>query len=207
MPTRHRLWKRERGATGAPFARPGRRAAHPVPTVICAPPHFTQRSHMKPRGLLPLSLEPLPLHVIRPTGWLLNQLRIQANGLSGHLHEFWASIAESGWIGGSDEADERGPHWLDGAVPLAFLRKPRAGAEENLGRVARAGRVPAPAKPVLPRRCRRDLAADTCETAGLGVYEAQPVKPSLTELFSAACRRVRAEALHLWANLTTGPAL
>ena len=64
---------------------------------------------------------PLPLGNIRPRGWLLNQLRIQANGLSGHLDEFWADIANSGWIGGDAEGWERAPYWLDGFIPLAFL--------------------------------------------------------------------------------------
>jgi DUF1680 family protein len=58
---------------------------------------------------------------IRPRGWLLDQLRIQADGLSGHLDEFWPDVAESGWIGGTAEGWERGPYWLDGVVPLAFL--------------------------------------------------------------------------------------
>ncbi len=64
---------------------------------------------------------PLPPGDIRPGGWLLNQLRIQANGLSGNLDEFWQDVAESGWIGGKAEGWERGPYWLDGIVPLAFL--------------------------------------------------------------------------------------
>jgi len=42
-------------------------------------------------------------------------------GLTGHLDEFWPDINNSGWIGGSAEGWERGPYWLDGAVPLAFL--------------------------------------------------------------------------------------
>ncbi len=71
--------------------------------------------------LVEKALEPLPLRSIRPGGWLLNQLRIQAEGLTGHLDEFWPDIAESGWIGGSVEGWERGPYWLDGLVPLAFL--------------------------------------------------------------------------------------
>jgi len=74
----------------------------------------------RPR-LLPLALRPLPLGAIRPTGWLLNQLRIQAEGLSGHLDEFWPDIARSGWIGGEVEGWERGPYWLDGVMPLAYL--------------------------------------------------------------------------------------
>ena len=71
--------------------------------------------------LLARTFQPLPLRSIHPTGWLLNQLRTQAGGLSGHLDEFWPDVAESGWIGGTAEGWERGPYWLDGVVPLAFL--------------------------------------------------------------------------------------
>jgi hypothetical protein len=67
------------------------------------------------------TLQPLPLGAIRPTGWLRNQLRIQADGLSGHLDEFWPDLRDSAWIGGANEGWERGPYWLDGVVPLAFL--------------------------------------------------------------------------------------
>ena len=66
-------------------------------------------------------LQALELGAIQPTGWLRAQLKIQANGLSGHLDEFWKDIAESGWIGGEGDGWERGPYWLDGLIPLAFL--------------------------------------------------------------------------------------
>ncbi|MCC6627505.1 MAG: glycoside hydrolase family 127 protein [Chloroflexi bacterium] len=72
-------------------------------------------------GLRDLALRPLPVGQIRPDGWLRRQLRIQADGLSGHLDEFWPDIARSGWIGGEAEGWERGPYWLDGVVPLAVL--------------------------------------------------------------------------------------
>ena len=71
--------------------------------------------------LTPCAFEPLPLGAIRPEGWLLNQLRIQASGLSGHLDEFWPDLVQSAWLGGDAEGWERGPYWLDGLVPLAFL--------------------------------------------------------------------------------------
>src|ERR1700736_6579213 len=49
-------------------------------------------------------------------------MQIQANGLSGHLDETWADVgANSGWLGGTGESWERGPYYLDGLVPLAYL--------------------------------------------------------------------------------------
>src|SRR5512146_2336766 len=92
-------------------------------------------------GLTPNQFEPLPLGSIRASGWLRDQLRIQADGLSGHLDEFWPDVAESGWIGGSAEGWERGPYWLDGVVPLAhrlrddaLLAKARRWVDEIIDR-------------------------------------------------------------------------
>jgi len=76
-------------------------------------------------GLLPRAFEPLPLGQVTPAGWLRSQLQIQADGLTGHLHEFWPDIARSQWIGGDVEGWERGPYWLDGLVPLAHLLEDR----------------------------------------------------------------------------------
>jgi len=78
-------------------------------------------------SIQPVKLKPLPLGSIKPTGWLKNQLRIQADGLSGHLDEFWPDISESAWFGGKSDSWERAPYWLDGVVPLAFLLE-----DENL---------------------------------------------------------------------------
>jgi DUF1680 family protein len=67
------------------------------------------------------SYEPLPLGSIKPAGWLKDQLQIQADGLSGHLDEFWPDIKDSAWFGGKAEGWERVPYWLDGLVPLAYV--------------------------------------------------------------------------------------
>ncbi len=72
--------------------------------------------------LIPGKFSFLPLGSIRPTGWLLNQLQIQADGLGGHLDETWPDVGpDSGWLGGKGESWERGPYFLDGLIPLAYL--------------------------------------------------------------------------------------
>ena len=74
--------------------------------------------------LRPAAFLELPLGTIEPTGWLRDQLEIQAEGLSGHLDEFWPDVGpQSGWLGGSGESWERGPYYLDGLLPLAYLLK------------------------------------------------------------------------------------
>lgn len=58
---------------------------------------------------------------IKPSGWLRDQLVIQAKGLSGNLDKIWPDIRDSAWIGGDKEGWERVPYWLDGFIPLAYL--------------------------------------------------------------------------------------
>ncbi len=57
------------------------------------------------------ALRTLPVGSIHPEGWLKEQLRIQAEGLTGHLDEVWPDVAKSGWIGGNAEGWERLPYW------------------------------------------------------------------------------------------------
>lgn len=38
---------------------------------------------------------------IHPTGWLKQQLEIEARGLAGHLDTMWPDVRDSAWIGGS----------------------------------------------------------------------------------------------------------
>lgn len=76
------------------------------------------------RALSPgaLAASELPLGEIRAQGWLLDQLRLQAEGITGQLHDIWADVGpNSGWLGGAGEDWERGPYYLDGLVPLAYV--------------------------------------------------------------------------------------
>ena len=91
-------------------------AAAPAPATAVQAPVFTRA----PMAEIPRAL--LPVGSIRPRGWLKRQLEIQATGLTGHLHEIWPDVGPtSGWLGGDGESWERGPYFLDGLVPLAWL--------------------------------------------------------------------------------------
>jgi hypothetical protein len=101
-------------------------AAAPLPAKPARPARLASSSAPRPipnrepldKGAFTL----LPLGSITPSGWLRRQLEIQARGLSGHLDEIWPDVGgNSGWLGGTGESWERGPYYLDGLLPLAYL--------------------------------------------------------------------------------------
>ena len=65
----------------------------------------------------------LPLGSVKAEGWLQEQLRLQATGLTGNLDEVYSEVvgADNAWLGGDGDAWERGPYWLDGLLPLAYI--------------------------------------------------------------------------------------
>ena len=65
----------------------------------------------------------LPLGSIKPVGHLLNMLELQRDGLTGHLDSIYKLVCgpDNGWLGGIGDCWERGPYWIDGLVPLAYI--------------------------------------------------------------------------------------
>lgn len=65
----------------------------------------------------------LPLGAVKADGWLQQQLLLQKEGLSGNLDEVYPNVVgkRNAWLGGDGDAWERGPYWIDGLLPLAYL--------------------------------------------------------------------------------------
>jgi hypothetical protein len=74
--------------------------------------------------LLPNAYIRLPLGSVTARGWLEQQLRLSADGMTGRLDEIWKDVGpDNGWLGGKGDTWERGPYWLDGLLPLAYTLK------------------------------------------------------------------------------------
>ena len=59
---------------------------------------------------------------IKIEGWYRELLERYSKGLLGNLEEIWPSVGkDNAWIGGTGDSWERGPYYLDGLVPTAFL--------------------------------------------------------------------------------------
>jgi uncharacterized protein len=118
-----RLFLKRLGLAGLMSALPARRLAGWSSSAFASAVPSGWPSAMKNRApLTQNAFYLLPLTAITPAGWLRAQLQVQADGLSGHLDETWPDVGpNSGWLGGSGESWERGPYFLDGLTPLAYL--------------------------------------------------------------------------------------
>jgi len=65
----------------------------------------------------------LPLGAIKPQGWLREMLVRQKNGATGNLDKLYPLVMNerNGWLGGDGDQWERGPYWIDGLLPLAYI--------------------------------------------------------------------------------------
>ena len=65
----------------------------------------------------------LPLGAIEPQSWLRNEMERMADGMTGHLDEWYPEVCgpRNAWLGGDGDTWERGPYWIDGLYPLARI--------------------------------------------------------------------------------------
>ena len=65
----------------------------------------------------------LPLGAIEARGWLLETLERQSAGLTSQMDTLYPEVVgeRNGWLGGDGDQWERGPYWIDGLLPLAYI--------------------------------------------------------------------------------------
>ena len=71
--------------------------------------------------LQPRPYAELPIGAVKPAGWLNEQLLRMRDGMTGHLDSLYPQVMgpRNGWLGG--DVWERGPYWIDGLLPLAYI--------------------------------------------------------------------------------------
>lgn len=77
----------------------------------------------RPGALTENPYKEVPLGAITPHGWLREMLIRQKNGATGHLDKLYPEVMgnRNGWLGGDGDQWERGPYWIDGLLPLAYI--------------------------------------------------------------------------------------
>ena len=67
---------------------------------------------------------PLPIGAVKADGWLLKQLQLQRDGLTGYAETLYNGAGDLGaasdWLGGTGDSWERAPYYTKGLVALAY---------------------------------------------------------------------------------------
>lgn len=99
----------------------------------------TNRFYVSDRAPLePSEMIPLPIGSVEPEGWLLEILKRQRDGLSGHLNEIsiWLTKDNNAWLNANGKGQygwEEVPYWLRGYIQMAYLfNDPKMIAESDV---------------------------------------------------------------------------
>src|SRR5512143_83917 len=100
--------------------------APPEARTVAGPPTETPNQHY-PSNRPPLAVSPLvklPIGAVEPRGWLMAQLTLMRDGLTGRLGEVSRFLGDdSGWMTLKGQGWEEMPYWLKGFGDLAYLLK------------------------------------------------------------------------------------
>ena len=94
--------------------------------TVAAPPAAAPNPHYPSNRppLLPSPLVKLPIGAVEPRGWLMSQLQLMRDGLTGRLDELSRFLGDdSGWITLKGKGWEELPYWLKGYGDLGYLLK------------------------------------------------------------------------------------
>ncbi|HTL58480.1 MAG TPA: beta-L-arabinofuranosidase domain-containing protein [Candidatus Limnocylindrales bacterium] len=94
------------------------------PATSAASPVYTANR----QPLVPSAFVKLPIGSIAPRGWLLHQLQLEADGMTGHLEEIskWCKFENSAWASADGHGQfgwEELPYWLKGYGDLGYVLK------------------------------------------------------------------------------------
>jgi hypothetical protein len=102
-------------------------------TTVVLPPATAPNPHY-PSNRPPLAPSPLvklPIGAVEPRGWLMAQLQLMRDGLTGRLAEVSRFLGDdSGWITLKGKGWEEMPYWLKGYGDLGYLLKDAAMRKE-----------------------------------------------------------------------------
>lgn len=94
--------------------------------LTLAPLHAQDEQGLYLNNRSPLLSKPymeLPIGAVRPEGWLKDQMQHMCDGMTGNLDVLYEKVmgSRNGWLGGDGDVWERGPYWIDGLLPLAYI--------------------------------------------------------------------------------------
>jgi DUF1680 family protein len=105
----------------------------PAAMTVGLPPAASPNAHYA-SNRAPLATSPLvklPIGAVEPRGWLMAQLQLMRDGLTGRLGEVSRFLGDdSGWITLKGKGWEELPYWLKGYGDLAYLLKDAAMRKE-----------------------------------------------------------------------------
>ncbi|MDE6086451.1 MAG: glycoside hydrolase family 127 protein [Muribaculaceae bacterium] len=95
-----------------------------TPIIVMADNAPVQANY--PNNRFPLVQKPyieLPLGSVKAGGWLKEMLERQKTGATGQMDKLYPEVMgpRNGWLGGDGDQWERGPYWIDGLLPLAYI--------------------------------------------------------------------------------------